>query len=285
MIKLNKSQIEKLLPLYTGQTPLDLQFALELQYAFNDKDCFGNSCDTPVYADDAENPNILLTIKVSPFGSVWVHLSGNAEYDKSDNDLYSFLLNQFSLLSDEDLRATSGEKGAVCLHLYSPGWISKLEKMRDAHIHIRDRWIRYNYRLNKETFTQHKTWCEKMPAGFEMRFSGELSDKPKDGQSEKFRFALMKDDKEISNCGVMYFEKETCNSETARVADIDIETKEEYRRQGFAFLTCSAFIEYCLSHDLEPNWGCYHFNPDSQALAEKLGFEITCLRDVLILEK
>lgn len=283
MIKLNKTQIEHQLPFYVGQTPLGLQFALELQYAYHDTDCFNHTCETPVYADDADNPNILLTRTVSPFGSVWVHLSGNTNYDKSDDDLYTFVLNQFALLSDEDLRATSGEKGAVCLHLYSPDLLSKLEKLFDGH--IRDKWVRYNYRLNKEVFSQNKNWREKIPTGFEMRFSAESSDNFKNGQIERFDFTLMKDDKEISKCGVMYFEKEAYNSETASVADITIETAEEYRRKGFALLTCAAFIEHCLSHNLEPNWSCYHFNPDSQALAKKLGFEELCQRDVLILEK
>jgi hypothetical protein len=145
MIKLNKSQIEKLLPFYTGQTPLELQFALELQYAHNEK----NPLSKPVYADDAENPNILLIVAVSPFGSVWVHISGNAEHDKSDGCLRDFFLNQFALLTEDDLRATSGEKGAVCLHLYSPGWLPKLEKISDGH--IRDKWIRHNYRLSELT--------------------------------------------------------------------------------------------------------------------------------------
>ena len=283
MIKLNKSQIEKQLPFYMGQTPLELQFALELQYAYYDKDCFNNTCETPVYADDAENPNIRLMVTVSPFGSVWVHLSGNAEYDKSDNNLCDFLLNLFTLLSDEDLRATTGEKGGICLHLYSPGWLSKLEKLFDGH--IRDKWTRYNYRLNKKTFKQYNGWREKIPAGFEMRFSVDSSYKPKGWQFERFAFALMKDDIKISECGTVYFEKEAYDSEIARIVEIDIETKEEYRRQGFAFLTCAAFIEYCLSNNLEPNWGCYHFNPDSQALAKKLGFEEISQRNVLILKK
>ena len=161
MIKLNKKQVENLLSLHTGQTPLELQFALQLQYAYYDKDCFNNTCETPVYADDAENPNILLMSAVSPFGSVWVHLSGNAEYDKSDDDLHDFLLSQFALLSNDDLRAKSGEKGTVCLHLYSPDWLPKLEKLFAGY--IRNKWIRYNYRLNKEAFKQHINWREKIP--------------------------------------------------------------------------------------------------------------------------
>ena len=272
MIKLNKRQIEKQLPFYTGQIPLELQFALELQYAYRD--------DKPVYADDAENPNILLVVTISPFGSVWVHLSGNAAYDKADDDLRDFILNQFDLLTDEDLCAHSGEKGGVCLHLYSTGWLLKLEKLFDGH--IRDKWIRHNYRLNKKTFSQHTDWREKVPEGFEMQYSDIAFWRP---ESKNFNFSLVKDGEKISNCGVMYFEKEAYDSETERVADIGIETKEEYRRRGFAFLTCSAFVEYCLLHNLEPNWGCYHFNPDSQALAKKLGFEEISRKDMLIIEK
>ncbi|MCL2772527.1 MAG: GNAT family N-acetyltransferase [Oscillospiraceae bacterium] len=272
MIKLNKNQIEKLLPFYTGQTPLELQFALELQYAYNN--------GASVYTDDAGNPNMLLIVTVSPFGSVWVHLSGNVAYDKVDNDLNDFLSRQFALLTEDDMRAHSGEKGAVCLHLYSPGWLPKLEKLFDGH--IRDKWIRYNYRLNKEVFSRHSDWREKIPDGFEMRYSDISFWRP---ESKKFDFSLVKDDEKISSCGIIYFEKESYNAKTERVVEIGIETKEEYRRKGFAFLTCSAFVEYCLLHDLEPNWGCYQFNPDSQALAKKLGFEEISQKNVLILGK
>ena len=275
MIRLTKNQIEKILPFYTRQTPLELQFTLELQYAYHGKDCFNNTCDTPVYGDDGENPNILLITANSPFKSIWMHLSGNAEYEKSDKKLYKFILGQLDLLNDDIMR--------IELSLYSPGWVPKLEKMLESY--VKDKWLRYNYRLNKQAFSQNINWRENIPAGFEMRFSADSSDKHDDGQFEKFGFTLFKNDTKISECNTVYFEKESHDSKIARIVEIGVGTEEEYRRQGFAFLTCAAFIEYCLSNNLEPNWGCYHFNPESQALAKKLGFEEISQRNILILEK
>jgi len=64
-----------------------------------------------------------------------------------------------------------------------------------------------------------------------------------------------------------------------------VRIKKAYRRQGFAFLTCAAFIEYCLAHDLEPNWGCWDHTPGSRDLAGKLGFEEISHRTALVLER
>jgi len=259
MINLNKDQLANLLPCYQGKTPLELQFALELQYAYHGENGFGPH-DCPVFADDAENPNIVLV------GTSWAYLMGNAAYGKSDADLYGHILGQLVLLP---------AKKHMVLNVCSPGWEAKLEKLFARH--IKDRWIRYNYRLNKASFSRHAGWREKIPAGFEMRYSVNARG--------NFSFALMKNDEKISECSVVYFEKEAHDARTARVVEIGIETKKEYRRRGFAFLTCAAFIEYCLSHDLVPNWGCWNFNPDSQALAKKLGFEEISQRSALILKK
>lgn len=151
MIELSKEQIKKILPFYKGETPLELQFALELQYAYNGENPFGKPYNAPVYADDAENPNILL------IGTGWMYLSGNATYDKNDNVIYDFFINQFNSLSGDDKR--------IFLQLCSPGWDIKLEKLFGRC--IKDKIIRHNYRLNKESFSKHTGWQEMIPAGFE----------------------------------------------------------------------------------------------------------------------
>jgi len=266
MIQPDKAQIEKLLPCYTGQTPLELQFALELQYAYNGENGFG-PYDCPVYADHAESPNILLV------GTDWAYLSGDAAHDGSDSELRDHILGQYA-------RLPAGRQ--MFLHLCSPDWEAKLEKLLNGH--VKGKWVRFNYRLNRETFARHAGWREKLPAGFEMRYYYDVNARHSLGR-QKFGFALMKKDEKISECCVVYYEKEAHDAETARVAEIGIETKKEYRRRGFAVLTCAAFIEYCLSHDLEPNWGCWDHNRGSQGLAKKLGFEEISRRPVLLLEK
>lgn len=55
--------------------------------------------------------------------------------------------------------------------------------------------------------------------------------------------------------------------------EIGIETREEFRGQGYAESVCAHLIEYCLERDYEPIWGCYTGNAGSRSLALKLGFE------------
>jgi len=58
---------------------------------------------------------------------------------------------------------------------------------------------------------------------------------------------------------------------------LGIETIPVFRRKGFAQLTCSALIDYCIENNYEPVWACKLENISSCKLAEKLGFE-TCKR-------
>jgi len=57
------------------------------------------------------------------------------------------------------------------------------------------------------------------------------------------------------------------------ILEIGIETVEGFRGHGFAELTCSALIDYCLECDLVPIWSCRFENIASYELAQKLGFE------------
>lgn len=52
--------------------------------------------------------------------------------------------------------------------------------------------------------------------------------------------------------------------------EIEIDTKEEYRRQGFATICGAKLILECLKRNLYPSWDAQ--NRWSVALAEKLGY-------------
>jgi RimJ/RimL family protein N-acetyltransferase len=54
--------------------------------------------------------------------------------------------------------------------------------------------------------------------------------------------------------------------------EIGIEASEGFRGKGYAFAVCSALIDYCLEHGLEPVWSCRLENDASYRLAQKLGF-------------
>lgn len=74
-----------------------------------------------------------------------------------------------------------------------------------------------------------------------------------------------------------------CNQEIASTAfsafvidemlEIGIESLPQFRGQGLAQIACSALIDHCLDHKLEPVWACRLENRSSLFLAEKLGFE------------
>ena len=67
--------------------------------------------------------------------------------------------------------------------------------------------------------------------------------------------------------------------------EIGIETKEPYRRKGYAALTAAAFVDDCLSKGLIPVWCCWDFREGSKELAEMLGFEIVEQRRAIFLKK
>jgi GNAT superfamily N-acetyltransferase len=55
-------------------------------------------------------------------------------------------------------------------------------------------------------------------------------------------------------------------------AEISIATAQQYRRQGLARHTATAFISACRRRRLTPVWGCFLENTPSIALANDLGF-------------
>jgi len=54
--------------------------------------------------------------------------------------------------------------------------------------------------------------------------------------------------------------------------ELGIETIAEFRGKGFAELTCSALIDYCIENNYEPIWSCRLENIGSYKLAQKIGF-------------
>ncbi|MFJ7973759.1 GNAT family N-acetyltransferase [Psychrobacillus sp. NPDC096389] len=55
-------------------------------------------------------------------------------------------------------------------------------------------------------------------------------------------------------------------------AEIDIITHSDYRGKGLASVVAEQFIDYCLSHNIEPRWDCDVNNIASINLGSKLGF-------------
>lgn len=78
-------------------------------------------------------------------------------------------------------------------------------------------------------------------------------------------FRIYDGDKEICHCQDF--------GQGAGIMDLDVFTDEAYRHQGLAQISCVALIDYCLSNDIVPLWGCWDKNIKSCRLANKIGFE------------
>ncbi len=78
-----------------------------------------------------------------------------------------------------------------------------------------------------------------------------------------FGFCLVGNNAIICRCTAEYVSAGKCG--------IGIATAEAYRRQGFAALTASAFIEYCHAKQITPYWDAWQRNIASVATAEKIG--------------
>jgi GNAT superfamily N-acetyltransferase len=78
-----------------------------------------------------------------------------------------------------------------------------------------------------------------------------------------FGFCLVGNHEIICRCTAEYVSNGKCG--------IGIATAEPYRQRGFASLTASAFIEYCLDRKIVPYWDAWQRNSASVATAEKIG--------------
>jgi hypothetical protein len=56
--------------------------------------------------------------------------------------------------------------------------------------------------------------------------------------------------------------------------ELGIETHPSCFGKGYAYVVCSALIDYCIDNKLIPVWACSSLNIGSQKLAQKLGFSI-----------
>lgn len=126
-------------------------------------------------------------------------------------------------------------------------------------------------------------WRNKVPTGFAMRAIdqamltdstlGNLPDLieeidmcwPSQARflADGFGYCLVGNGEIICRCTAEYASPGKCG--------IGIATAEAYRRQGFASLTASAFIEHCIAQQIVPYWDAWQRNTASVATAETIG--------------
>jgi len=155
----------------------------------------------------------------------------------------------FNLLISEILPAMDEEYFAFyCL---SDELRADVEKIFSSLIHGKP--LRKTFTFDQYRFDQYKKRQKNLPKAYTMNIS-----------SNPISAKLIHNGEVISECFAVFV--------GAGQMEISVATNEKYRRQGFASLTCSAFIEECLAAGYIPNWTCWSFREGSTELAKKLGF-------------
>lgn len=136
-----------------------------------------------------------------------------------------------------------------------------------------------------------RRFCQELPGGFELR-------SVRVGEVEKFASDL--DPALVNNfrspeefisrgvgLGLWHQDTFVAGASSAAIGkgklEIEVQTRPEFRRRGFATAVAAALILYCLEHRLEPCWDAA--NEPSSALARKLGFRSTGKYNAYVLKR
>lgn len=211
-----------------------------------------------VFVDDPECPTTALIAPMCEF----FFTAGRTDNTAFNQAMRALILSE--LVSPE---------GDLLLFPTSEAWQSALDMLFAdyARLHIARKAFTFIPTMFAERHAGWRTW---LPSGYAIHqydlalaenteladFWGSLANFLARG----FGFAVVKGDEVISRCHTVMV--------GGGEAEINIETAEPYRRQGYAMLAACAFIEHCLEQGLRPAWSCWDNNIPSQILAQRLGF-------------
>jgi len=190
--------------------------------------------------------------------------------DSRDNDFYGFV--------SEYLYNRENHGNYYDLYSSSQDWIVKLDDtLGDNAAKLSRQVFQWNYLY----LSSISKWSRMLPKGFELKkMDADLFEKyiremdssyadlwetSNNFLENGFGFCILKDNEFVSVCNTYYVRDGS--------AEIDIVTKNEFRKQGFALIACSEFIKYCVNNSIKPIWDCDDGNENSKKLAEKLGFK------------
>jgi RimJ/RimL family protein N-acetyltransferase len=235
MFTLNKNDYLKVAPLYADVTNSKPVVFSVIESNTEGTITIGDK-DKAIYVDDDINPQTAL---VNLYDMFFLNGKTNRKFCESIYDL----------IVDKILPSMQGEY--FDLYCLSDGLRVDVEEIFAPIIY--DRLVRKTFTFDYKAFKQHSHWREQIPEGFEVSIS-----------KERFGVELVRQGNVISDCSAVFV--------GGGQAEIAVETNEKYRKQGFATLTCAAFIEHCFSRGYVPNWTCWDFREGSAELAKKLGF-------------
>lgn len=215
-----------------------------------------------IYADNRINPTCCL---VTCRGGKYL-VAGDTSNIIFNEFLSNYLYNRENHSNYFDIYSSSCE------------WVIKLDEiLGDNAVKLNRQLFQWDY----SNLSSISKWSGIMPEGFELkRMDATLFEKYSKEMdwsyydlwgttdnfvSNGFGFCILKDNEFVSVCNTYYVKQ--------GFAEIDIVTKDEFRRQGYALITCSEFIKYCVKNDIKPLWDCDAGNKNSKNLALKIGFK------------
>jgi GNAT superfamily N-acetyltransferase len=161
------------------------------------------------------------------------------------------------------------------------GWCGLIEAVYGEKA---KRHMRYAFTKERNIFDYDKlqTIKDSLPEGFEIRLiDGELYRKAMAGEFSRDLCGNFASEADFLarglGCVVLHGEELVCGASSYSVFDggieVEIDTKEEYRRQGLAASCAAALILECNKRGLYPSWDAA--NITSKRLAERLGYRFS----------
>jgi RimJ/RimL family protein N-acetyltransferase len=143
------------------------------------------------------------------------------------------------------------------------------------------KFMRYAFKKEFEIFNKERlmSYIKKLPAEYKIRkIDEEIFNDVKREQWSKDLCSQFSSFNEYEKLGlgfvIMHNDDIVCGASSYTVykegIEIEIDTKEEYRRKGLALACASKLILACLSKNIYPSWDSA--NKASASLAEKLGY-------------
>jgi GNAT superfamily N-acetyltransferase len=229
-----------------------------------------------VYVDKIKNPKTFYV--VHPYGmSLLFGDSQNIDFNNNFLD-YSLNLNK-TRDKHEWMQAYPNDWDLVLLELFTNHMIRSEDNHDQRKNEIIELNTRLNFKFNREKYISSKKQilpedCEIVRTDKKIYeemagrvIPGNFWDTAEDFINYGVGFSLISNKKLASTAYSAFIHDDKL--------ELGIETMSEFRGNGFAQLTCSALIDYCLENNHEPVWACKLENSSSYRLAEKLGFEIS----------
>jgi len=227
-----------------------------------------------VFVDNIENPKTFYI--VHPYGmSLLFGDSQNSDFNNRFLD-YSMNLNKVRD-KHEWMQAYPDDWDKVLSVLYGNYLIKSDDNRENKGNGIIELNTRINFKFNREKYSVNKKVT--LPRDCEIVKTDKTIFEEMKGSVIPTYFWDSADDFIKNGVGFSLF----CNKELASTAysafihddklELGIETTPEFRGKGFAQLTCSVLIDYCIENNYEPVWACRLENIGSYRLAERLGFE------------